>query len=56
MGFTVLSQGDSISFDCSIPHRFWNSTEKPVRAIWFISELAASEAAHRQGSEYLHVY
>jgi transcriptional regulator with XRE-family HTH domain len=56
MGFTVLSQGDSISFDCNIPHRFWNSTANPVRAIWFISELAASEAAHLQGSEYLHVY
>jgi len=56
MGFTLLSPGDSISFDCSIPHRFWNATSAPVRAIWFISELAASEASHRQGSEYLHVY
>ncbi len=33
---TVLGEGDSIALDCNIPHRFWNSTDGEVRAIWFV--------------------
>lgn len=32
----VLGSGDSIAFDSSIPHRFWNNTAEEVRAIWFV--------------------
>lgn len=35
-GTAVLAEGDSISFDSSIPHRFWNSTADEVHAIWFV--------------------
>jgi len=38
LSISVLTQGDSVAFDCSIPHRFWNATDKQVRAIWFIAE------------------
>jgi transcriptional regulator with XRE-family HTH domain len=31
----VLQVGDSVAFDSTIPHRFWNSGDTPVRAIWF---------------------
>ncbi len=35
-GTAVLGVGDSISFDSSIPHRFWNSSDDEVHAIWFV--------------------
>lgn len=35
-GTTTLNVGDSISFDSSIPHRFWNSADDEVHAIWFV--------------------
>jgi transcriptional regulator with XRE-family HTH domain len=35
-GTALLEAGDSISFDSSIPHRFWNSTDHEVQAIWFV--------------------
>lgn len=35
-GTAVLEVGDSISFDSSIPHRFWNSQDSEVHAIWFV--------------------
>jgi transcriptional regulator with XRE-family HTH domain/quercetin dioxygenase-like cupin family protein len=31
----ILQAGDSVAFDSTIPHRFWNSGDTPVRAIWF---------------------
>ena len=31
----ILQAGDSVAFDSTIPHRFWNSGNTPVRAIWF---------------------
>jgi transcriptional regulator with XRE-family HTH domain/quercetin dioxygenase-like cupin family protein len=31
----VLQAGDAVAFDSTIPHRFWNSGDTPVRAIWF---------------------
>jgi transcriptional regulator with XRE-family HTH domain len=30
----VLGPGDSISFDSSLPHRFWNEGTEPVHAVW----------------------
>lgn len=57
-GFTVLAQGDSIAFDCTIPHRFWNATDETVRAVWFIAETANSNSgsADSQTAESLHAF
>lgn len=56
-GFTILNTGDSIAFDCDIPHRFWNATPEPVRAIWFISETAHPASTPNAGTnESLHSY
>lgn len=32
----VLQAGDSMAFDSTVPHRFWNAGNSPVRAIWFV--------------------
>ena len=32
----VLEEGDSLTFDSAIPHRFWNAGPVPARAIWVI--------------------
>ncbi len=32
----VLEPGDSMVFDSTIPHRFWNAGPVPVRGIWFV--------------------
>jgi transcriptional regulator with XRE-family HTH domain len=32
----VLEVGDSLTFDSTIPHRFWNAGAVPARAIWVI--------------------
>jgi transcriptional regulator with XRE-family HTH domain len=42
-GTAVLEVGDSISFDSSIPHRFWNSSDDEVHAIWFVLDRADDE-------------
>ncbi len=34
----VLEPGDSMAFDSTIPHRFWNAGAVPVRAIWFVED------------------
>jgi transcriptional regulator with XRE-family HTH domain/quercetin dioxygenase-like cupin family protein len=31
----ILQPTDSVAFDSTIPHRFWNSGDVPVRAVWF---------------------
>ncbi len=31
-----LGPGDSIAFDSSIPHQYWNTTAADVRAIWVV--------------------
>lgn len=31
-----LRPGDSISFDSTVPHRFWNAGETVVQAVWFV--------------------
>lgn len=35
-GQAVLGPGDSIAFDSSVPHRFWNATDTETRCIWFV--------------------
>jgi transcriptional regulator with XRE-family HTH domain len=32
----VLNSGDSLAFDATIPHRFWNAGDVSVRAVWFV--------------------
>jgi len=32
----VLKPGDSLTFDSTTPHRFWNQGSGPVRAVWFV--------------------
>jgi len=32
----VLEPGDSMAFDCTVPHRFWNAGDVPLRAVWFV--------------------
>ena len=36
MGFAeiALEAGDSIAYDSSTPHRFWNAGDVPARAVW----------------------
>jgi quercetin dioxygenase-like cupin family protein len=31
-----LGPGDSIAFDSSIPHEYWNRTSREVRAVWVV--------------------
>ncbi len=40
---TVLAPGDSIVFDSTIPHRFWNEGDVEVRAIWFVRDRNAND-------------
>lgn len=40
---STLRRGDSIAFDSTIPHRFWNETSEEVRCVWFIREDAAAD-------------
>ena len=42
---TALGPGDSIVFDSTRPHRFWNDSEGEVRAIWFVRDTLPGEAA-----------
>ena len=35
-----LRAGDSIVFNSTTPHRFWNETPEEVRAAWFILDLS----------------
>jgi len=30
-----LTEGDSIAFSSTVPHRFWNDTDRVARVIWF---------------------
>ncbi|GAA2008269.1 helix-turn-helix domain-containing protein [Microbacterium ulmi] len=40
----VLEPGDSIVFDSSLPHRFWNESDVDVRAIWFVRDRNPGDA------------
>lgn len=35
-GQATLGPGDSIAFDSSVPHRFWNATNSETRCVWFV--------------------
>lgn len=37
----VMHEGDSLAFDATIPHRFWNAGNAPVRAVWFVLDRFA---------------
>lgn len=39
-GRAEMGVGDSIAFDSSIPHRFWNATNEQVIAVWFVLDSA----------------
>jgi len=41
-GRAEMAAGDSIAFDSSIPHRFWNATNQQVIAVWFVMNPADS--------------
>ena len=36
----LLETGDSLAFDATLPHRFWNAGPVPVRAVWLVLERA----------------
>lgn len=38
----VLYEGDSLAFDATIPHRFWNAGSTLVRAVWFVLDRVAA--------------
>lgn len=38
----ALEPGDSMAFDSTIPHRFWNEGEQTVRAVWFVLDRRPS--------------
>jgi len=38
----TLRAGDSLAFDATIPHRFWNEGPSPVRAVWFVLDRFGS--------------
>ncbi|MCY7289402.1 MAG: cupin domain-containing protein [Cryobacterium sp.] len=42
---TQMHVGDSIAFDSNIPHRFWNSSAEPVRAVWFVLDERVDSGA-----------
>jgi len=52
----VLKTGDSIAFNSTTPHRYWNASGSRVRAIWFIwdSPVFVSEAQAHDGQSPLH--
>lgn len=35
-GQAILGPGDSIAFDSSVPHRFWNAGAQETRCVWFV--------------------
>lgn len=39
----VLKEGDSLAFDGTIPHRFWNAGTVPVRSVWFVLDRITAE-------------
>lgn len=43
---TTLGPGDSIVFDSTTPHRFWNDSDEEVRAIWFVRDLRSPGPPH----------
>lgn len=50
-GRAEMSAGDSIAFDSSIPHRFWNQTNDEVVAVWFVADGSGDEAENFPGAD-----
>jgi len=50
-GRAEMTAGDSIAFDSSIPHRFWNQTAEEVVAVWFVSDAAADQDQDFPGAD-----
>ena len=49
-GQAVLGPGDSIAFDSSVPHRFWNASSQETRCVWFVlNEDGSSDSVHPHG-------
>ncbi|GAA1216890.1 XRE family transcriptional regulator [Rhodoglobus aureus] len=42
-GVAEMHPGDSIAFDSSTPHRFWNSRATPVVAVWFVLDAVGPQ-------------
>ena len=42
----VLEVGDSLAFDPTVPHRFWNEGTVTMRAIWFVLDRWAPSDDH----------
>jgi transcriptional regulator with XRE-family HTH domain len=40
---SALAAGDTIAFDSDVPHRFWNSSDDEVHAIWFVLDEAKAD-------------
>lgn len=41
-----MRPGDSVHFDSSIPHRFWNNSPQRTRVVWFVLEEAGGGLGH----------
>lgn len=46
VGFETLElgPGDSIAFDSSVPHQYWNTTSQDVHAVWVVVHAAPGRA------------
>jgi len=44
-----LEPGDSISFDAQVPHRIWNSGDRPAVAIWVVLQRRNDQRALAPG-------
>jgi transcriptional regulator with XRE-family HTH domain len=42
-GQATLGVGDSIAFDSSLPHRFWNAGAAQTRCVWFVMNDEGSD-------------
>jgi len=46
-GQAVLGPGDSLAFDSSVPHRFWNASSLETRCVWFVmNDDAPAQGSH----------
>jgi len=50
-GRAEMTPGDSIAFDSSIPHRFWNQTADEVIAVWFVLDSVADSEKNFPGAD-----
>lgn len=46
-GQATLGPGDSIAFDSSVPHRFWNAGDSETRCVWFVMNDEGSDGVHQ---------